>query len=460
MSRVKIILGLLLVALFGLATEGRAGTFARMCEDTNTPESARNTIVALLKLTATSDCVRAEERLVAREELVLEGLGLVDLSPLAGLTRLRGLAIGGNRFHSLEALRKLERLEWIFVAGNQAPLDLAGLENLSSLQYLDISDTPVRGLSPLNTSTSLKYLVADGCALEELSALAAMSDLVSLSLNRNAIADLQPLAALSRLQRLYLRQNQIASIDALEGLRQLEELDVSDNPIGEVEVLSHLESLSELSLARTRVGGLGFLSSLIRLQWLNLSGLDLSHDTLLALSTRRESLVLLDASGNHLRSSDALKDLVRLEKLRLANNALQEVSALASLPLLSSIDLEGNDLRDVSGLAGLSRVTQLSLSRNALNDIGPLKSLGLIYTLGLNGNRIQDIEALKGMSALQQLDLSANEIGDLSPLSYLPSSTLRRFDVADNPVAKDESRCPTHQGPYILRHFCRALIWP
>ncbi len=93
-----------------------------------------------------------------------------DLSPLAGLTKLRSLSLPSNNIS-----------------------DLSPLAGLTNLGYLSLDDNAISDISPLAGLTSLGRLHLSGNAISDISALAGLINLESLILDHNNITDLSPL---------------------------------------------------------------------------------------------------------------------------------------------------------------------------------------------------------------------------------------------------------------------------
>lgn len=128
----------------------------------------------------------------------------VDLSPLAGLTKLRSLQMGGLVIGDLTALSGMKDLTSLSVFNGEQPLDLSPLAGLTNLQALTLRNNQITDVSPLSGLTHLIYLDLEG----------------------NRITDVSPLAGLTGLTRLFLSDNPITDYSSLAGVRSdLEEWD-------------------------------------------------------------------------------------------------------------------------------------------------------------------------------------------------------------------------------------------
>ena len=100
--------------------------------------------------------------------------------------------------------------------------DLAGIEQLTRLEVLDLYGNAIRELSPLAGIKRWRYLDLGANRIEEVSAL----------------------ASLRSLQVLLLADNQVTEVSVLAGLDSLQSLDLTGNPLSEA-ALSQAAALGE-----------------------------------------------------------------------------------------------------------------------------------------------------------------------------------------------------------------------
>jgi internalin A len=162
-------------------------SFARWClQRKSVPVETRHTIDVLLKHAGTNNCQQADAQLRSLDTLELASSKIVDLKPLAGLSKLIVLALENNQI-----------------------VDLKPLAGLSKLRTVNFRSNKIVDVKPL----------------------AKLSNLVILSLAGNEIVDIQPLAGLSNLTFLALESNQIVDIKPLSGLSNLDMLSLEGNSI-------------------------------------------------------------------------------------------------------------------------------------------------------------------------------------------------------------------------------------
>ena len=167
-----------------------------------------------------------------------------DLSPIAGLTNLRDLALDSTYLSDLAPLANLTNLIMIQAWGSQIA-DLTPLAGLTNLDLLSIAGNHITDLSPVSGLTNLTVLDLSFGQITDIAPLSGLTNLRRLNLDRNQITDVSPLANLanagrSELEDLNLRENQISDISPLAYLVSLEVLWLDGNPIADLSPAAHV----------------------------------------------------------------------------------------------------------------------------------------------------------------------------------------------------------------------------
>lgn len=132
--------------------------------------------------------------------------------------------------------------------------------------------------------------------------------------------------------------------------------------------------------------------------------------------------------GFEIKSLAGIEHCKQLRLIQLADNAIEDITPIASLNKLQSIDLSGNQLSDVAPLQELVKLQYLNLSGNSIDSIAALERLTGLRSLYLSQNKIQEIEVIQNMPKLWSLYLDENPVADASPiqsLKYLNDLSLR-----------------------------------
>lgn len=179
-----------------------------------------------------------------------------DASPLADLENIEWLNLNFNRIRDLTPLQNLMSLRGLFLAGtSNAYTDIIPLAGLTQLEMLDIgghnlgnidiladfseltrlwtweNDLTVADLAVLN-GKDITWLNIDGNDITSLDFLSNFPNLEVLEARRLGLSDLTPLKTLTELFELSLEENDITDITPLvenTGIAQDDEIDLREN---------------------------------------------------------------------------------------------------------------------------------------------------------------------------------------------------------------------------------------
>ena len=211
----------------------------------------------------------AEKRIEEARKTHADSLDLGDLAlrempgSLGELPHLRTLYLGSRK--PLET----GRLQWYRERENPELESLEGLDRLTGLQHLQLSNTGVRNLAPLAGLRQLKTLNLWQTRVNDLSPLARLLRLQSLDLWYTPVSDLTPLARLAELESLNLEFCKgVTDLTPLAGLHRMRHLEVAGTSVTDVAPLAGLGALQHLSLWKLRVISLAPLAALPHLTYL------------------------------------------------------------------------------------------------------------------------------------------------------------------------------------------------
>lgn len=204
----------------------------------------------------------------------------------------------------------------------------------------------------------------------DLSGIQNLTGLTTLALTNRGLSDISPLAELTGLTILNLHTNWITDIGPLRNLTRLVDLRIAENPLTDISALSELTELRVLRMHRhgdfiggqspqTHMGATGILftnavtdisplAKLTKLVDLNIHTQDISDLTPLSGMT---SLLELRLAGNSFTDLKPLRGLISLEYLELTGNDITDIAPLSGLTNLMALDLRFNpDLTDIQAL--------------------------------------------------------------------------------------------------------------
>lgn len=225
-----------------------------------------------------------------------EGSGVVDFTPIAGLSRLRELCIENFakeemdlsflaemkqitelylpncRVKDMEFLKDMPQLERLSLYETNVE-DVDVLENLQGLVELALGgNSHARNMEAVGKLGSLQDLGLQNCGIRDIGFVRGLTELRSINLNANSITDLAPLTGLTQLERLGLAENQIRDISPLESLKNLYDLALDGNEISDISALSGLAHLNQAGLSDNRISDLSPLAGKEELMFASVFG--------------------------------------------------------------------------------------------------------------------------------------------------------------------------------------------
>ena len=139
---------------------------------------------------------------------------------------------------------------------------LVGIQNLTSLTNLFLSNNSISDIGPLSGLTTLTLLDLAHNSITDISAVSGLTSLGVLDLDDNSITDISAVSGLTSLGQLVLAHNSITDIGALSGLTSLGGLGLDNNSITDISALSGLTSLWALGLSNNSITDISALSGL------------------------------------------------------------------------------------------------------------------------------------------------------------------------------------------------------
>lgn len=143
------------------------------------------------------------------------------------------------------------------------------------------------------------------------------------------------------------------------------------------------------------------------------------------------NLEKLKVNENEISDLTPLKDLKNLKYLELQRNRIVDLSPLSNLKKLEFLKLYNNIIENVEPLKDLTNLTGLDLHNNVkvrkengkrinyggITDISSLTNLTNLTFFDVSANRIENVDILLGMEKINHLDFSDNKIKDYSKLA-------------------------------------------
>ncbi len=266
-------------------------------------------------------------------------------------------------------------------------LSVEGLQYLTGLSNIDLSQNFITQITAFPTSDSLARLVLDDNALTELPDLSMLSALKTFQVKRNQLTSLPDLSSNGKLTQLYVQSNEISVIPDLSNLQELWSLNVSSNNIAVLPALDSLKKLAELDVADNQLTEIPSLENLSALTFLSLSKNQLSA---LPAVNAVNLIQTIELERNNFEVLPDFTFFPNLERAYLNNNPLtfQDLQALETIagydtlfPISSMNDLEVSNNYNITELKALYISTGIDLGVSDIN-----------YTWYYNGEEITSSE--------------------------------------------------------------------
>lgn len=302
-------------------------------------------------------------------------------------------------FTDLVHLPNLTRLE---IAG----LEIDSLEFLSSLLKLNSlnlsgSTLPVEHMPYIATLPSLKQLSLADCNLSTIDSLENVWSLEELDLSYNTIRNLDVLKTIPNLKKLYLQHNAVNSLDTVGSLDALEVLNVSFNSISSLEPLKDCYNLTELVADNNQLTDLEGLAKLSKLQLLSV---DYNQITEVSDLINNQALKNVSVASNNITEIWSLGELVNLEILDFSSNHVAEMPEWSKERPLQTIDGSYNALTNIDSLGNLQSLTHVYMDYNLITNIDELEDCFCLVQINVFGNAIPDVSKLRERDIIVNYD--------------------------------------------------------
>ena len=166
-------------------------------------------------------------------QLAISSNPLSDIRPVAALTNLVGIWMENSEVADLTPLIGLNQIESLNISGTHIPphqLALITQGNFPALKYLTIQSLGLRTLTIFqDPPTSLLQLGITGNHLQDLDGIQNFTSINWLNASQSRIHDISALAGMTGLQQIFISENFIQTTTPLQTLSNLTDLNISKN---------------------------------------------------------------------------------------------------------------------------------------------------------------------------------------------------------------------------------------
>ena len=283
------------------------------------------------------------------EDLAIESVPSGQLNYLSSLVNLTSLQIRNTSVSAeeLKIIGSLPKLEKLTIS-DCGLTTAAGLENASSLVYLDLSQNTIRNLDPLSTMPNLQEVRLQNNAVNDLSVLSSLNSLTKLDVSYNLLTSLSPVYNCTTLTELLAGNNKITSLAGIEKLTVLEVLNVSFNELTEASDISACVNLLDLDISNNTITDISSFSALSKLTTFNFSRNTIAE---LPAFAKDCALITIDGSHNLLTSLENLGGLANLNNVYMDyNEGIASIKPLVDCSRLVQVKVYGTKVEDVTAL--------------------------------------------------------------------------------------------------------------
>jgi hypothetical protein len=201
--------------------------------------------------------------------LTVRNAKLKSLKGIQNMTRLKVLNCENSHIRSLKLLQSLTKPEKLNIRGSRSVSDITPLRSLGSLQELDIRETKVRDISPLEGHKGIKCLRING-SVADLTPITLLPSLKELTIDWDfedgeaPVVDLAPLSEL-KLKTLHIISCKVISLEPLRKNTDLRKLHCTGCKLTDIEPIASLTELYELNIANNNINDLSALGNLTNL---------------------------------------------------------------------------------------------------------------------------------------------------------------------------------------------------
>ncbi|MCE9598850.1 MAG: leucine-rich repeat domain-containing protein [Spirochaetia bacterium] len=262
---------------------------------------------------------------------------------------------------------------------------VAGVECLSSLKKLDVSNNPITDLLPIAALTGLEELRLGWMLADvDLALLAPLVHLKSLNVSHISGFDRLPMENFPEMERFTAAYSSLTNTSAARicTMRKIKYLNLYNNQLSDVSFLADCPYLEELDLTENLLIDAGQFGSLTSLKKLTLW-------------------------GNQIVTLQGISGASSLEYLVLAYNRLTSVEGLGGLQKLSALEISYNQIGSLDPLADLKNLESLGAGDNPFESLSPLGHLKKLKSLGLVSNYKLKLTTMPEIPSLKTLCIGA-----------------------------------------------------
>ncbi|MHA1498564.1 MAG: leucine-rich repeat domain-containing protein [Promethearchaeota archaeon] len=270
--------------------------------------------------------------------------------------------------------------------------------------------------------------------ITKINGLEKLQGLTKLNLDSNKIKKIENLECLVNLKNLYLSRNQISRIEGLDKLVKIENLRLNGNKISQIEGIGNISNLKKLRIKSNDLPDyvIKFLGDLDR------NGEAKAPYKFVEYSQLKEEGKIKTVEFEN-KTYEVLERELRLQNLGI--KSIEEIKNLDKLEDLKMLDLSSNEITNLEGLEKLTSLKELNLQNNNITKLDGLKTLTSLKVLNLQNNKIEDPTGIEKIETLEELRLFGNNIYEITGIKNLKN--LKILGIESKRAVSDDKHLKT-----------------
>jgi internalin A len=248
--------------------------------------------------------------------LSLLNCNIHDVSPIAGLTKLRELYLLGNPISDFSPIKgiyaNLESKDFEIISADDIPEEPitfsdesleAMVRNAMNITDRDITTRDAYLMTSLDLSTAFDSPEPRIKSIDELS---YFKNLKVLSFDFQEVSDLSPLSGLTKMERLSFCGNKVSDISVLSEMNSLTGVFFFGNQVSDISPLSGKTDMSDLTIFANQISDISPLAGMTKMGMLRMEDNQITDISVLSGFT---SLAILLLKGNPITDFSPVKDI-------------------------------------------------------------------------------------------------------------------------------------------------------
>ena len=277
----------------------------------------------------TNDQLKSVSKVPWATAVKISGKDVSDLTPIAGLKKLKKLDLYGlDKITTIAPLASSTELEELSLYMTKVS-DIAPVKNMKKLKVLDLYATKVTDLAPIKDLKELTYLNLYMLEPKDYSPIKGLTKLETIWVQFSTLKDTSLFTAMTALKSFQGSwSKELADISGLKNATQLESLELDDCPVTNLDAAAGMLKLERLRARSTEIKSIAPLAKITTLRWVDIGKTKVSDLSPLAASTNLDSLDLRETKVTTLAP---LAKLANLDEVILTGTAVKDLT-----PLLAS----------------------------------------------------------------------------------------------------------------------------